>query len=119
MTAFPFFFCCIEIHGTISFSQVPMCLEEGLTSAVAIQLQTFLGLATSLGSFLFGLIVLSRSQQCLISKQYLLQASMVGIGKNERFPFFSTEIISYSVPKMVICHKTPNIHEEKVFFTHM
>ena len=63
--------------------QVPMCLEEGLSSEVSIQLQTFLGVATALGSFLFGLIVLSRSQQCLISKQYLLQASMLGIGKKK------------------------------------
>ena len=61
--------------------QIPMCLEEGLETVVTVQLQTFIGLASALGSFLFGLIVLSRSQQCLISKQYLLQASMLGIGK--------------------------------------
>ncbi len=61
--------------------QVPLALDEGLGEE-AIVLQTFLGLATSVGAFSFGMMVLSRSQQCMISRQYLLQASIFGIGRS-------------------------------------
>ena len=59
---------------------VPTTLDEGLEEK-AIQLQTFLGIATSLGSACYGLIVLSKNSQCHISRQYLLQSSIIGIGK--------------------------------------
>ena len=44
-------------------------------------LQTFLGLGLSLGSLGFGCLVVSRSKQCLVSPQYLLQTAILGIGE--------------------------------------
>ena len=61
--------------------QIPLSLEEGLGEAMALQLQTFLGISMSLGSALFGMVVLSKSKQCVISRRYLVQASMFGIGE--------------------------------------
>ena len=58
-----------------------MAYEEGLLEDDAVLLQTFLGLATSVGSLSYGLIVLSKNNQCMISRQYLLQSSVFGIGK--------------------------------------
>ncbi len=55
-------------------------LGEGLDESSAVQLQTFLGVAMSLGDLFFGLVVLSKSRQCMISRRYLVQASMFGIG---------------------------------------
>ena len=58
-----------------------MAYEEGLQEDDAVLLQTFLGIATSVGSLCYGLIVLSKNNQCMISRQYLLQSSVFGIGK--------------------------------------
>ncbi len=58
-----------------------MAHDEGLQESQCVQLQTFIGISMAIGSILFGLVVLSRSNQCLISKQYLLQAAIFGIGK--------------------------------------
>ena len=58
-----------------------MAYEEGLLEDDAVLLQTFLGIATSVGSLCYGLIVLSKNNQCMISRQYLLQSSVFGIGK--------------------------------------
>ena len=52
---------------------------------MAVQLQTFLGVSMSLGSAFFGLVVLSKSKQCVISRRYLVQASMFGIGEQPTF----------------------------------
>ena len=57
-----------------------MAINEGLGEEDAILLQTFLGVALSIGAFSFGIVILSKSQQCMISRQYLLQASIFGIG---------------------------------------
>ena len=61
--------------------QIPMSVDEGLGQDSAVQLQTFLGSAMALGAAFFGLIVLSRSRQCMVSRQYLLQAATFGIGE--------------------------------------
>ena len=61
--------------------QIPLSLEEGLGESMAVQLQTFLGVSMSLGSAFFGLVVLSKSKQCVISRRYLVQASLFGIGE--------------------------------------
>ena len=66
----------------IFYCQVPVAFEEGLLEDDAVLLQTFLGIATSVGSLSYGLIVLSKNNQCMISRQYLLQSSVFGIGKN-------------------------------------
>ncbi|XP_076059986.1 monocarboxylate transporter 3-like [Oratosquilla oratoria] len=54
--------------------------REGLEDSSLILLQTFLGFAYALGCIGFGLIVVRQSDQCLISRQYLCQASFFGIG---------------------------------------
>ncbi|XP_063868688.1 monocarboxylate transporter 12-like isoform X2 [Scylla paramamosain] len=53
---------------------------EGLEDSALILLQTFLGFAYALGCIGFGLIVVKQSAQCMISRQYLCQASMYGLG---------------------------------------
>ena len=58
-----------------------MAVAEGLGDR-AIMLQTFMGLGMTAGSIGFGCIVVSRSKQCVISRQYLLQTSIFGIGEN-------------------------------------
>ncbi|XP_047737026.1 uncharacterized protein LOC108671632 [Hyalella azteca] len=54
--------------------------EEGLEDSSLILLQTFLGFAYALGCLGFGLIVVRRSNQCLISRQYLCQAALLSLG---------------------------------------
>lgn len=72
--------------GFVPLLQIPMSLDEGLDGDDVILLQTFLGLAMAVGSFLFGLVASSKSKQCMISKQYLLQAANFGIGKATTLP---------------------------------
>jgi hypothetical protein len=60
--------------------QVPLSLDEGLQVSEALALQTFLGAGCSIGSLLFGMVVITRSQQCSVSTQYLLQAAIFGTG---------------------------------------
>ncbi|XP_069161299.1 monocarboxylate transporter 13 [Procambarus clarkii] len=54
--------------------------QEGLEDSALILLQTFLGFAYALGCIGFGLIVVKQSAQCMISRQYLCQASIYGLG---------------------------------------
>ncbi|CAH0564315.1 unnamed protein product [Brassicogethes aeneus] len=54
--------------------------KEGLEDSALVLLQTFMGFASALGCVGFGLITVRPSSQCLISRQYLCQAAMVGIG---------------------------------------
>nr|CAD7404626.1 unnamed protein product [Timema cristinae] len=54
--------------------------KEGLEDSALVLMQTFLGFATTLGCVGFGLVVVRPNEQCLISRQYLCQAAMVGIG---------------------------------------
>lgn len=56
--------------------------KEGLEDSALVLMQTFLGFATALGCVGFGLVVVRPSEQCLISRQYLCQAAMVGVGKD-------------------------------------
>lgn len=55
--------------------------KEGLEDSALVLLQTFLGFACALGFVGFGLVIVRPSSQCLISRQYLCQTAMVGIGK--------------------------------------
>lgn len=55
--------------------------KEGLEDSALVLMQTFMGFATALGCVGFGLVVVRPSDQCLISRQYLCQAAMVGVGK--------------------------------------
>ncbi|KAG7312225.1 hypothetical protein JYU34_001696 [Plutella xylostella] len=54
--------------------------EEGLEESALVLLQTFLGFAAVLGCAGFGLVLVRPSAQCLVSKQYLCQTAMIGIG---------------------------------------
>ncbi|KAF4532380.1 hypothetical protein B566_EDAN004461 [Ephemera danica] len=65
---------------TVQIMLVLQGFREGLEDSALVLLQTFLGFATALGCVGFGLVVVRPSEQCLISRQYLCQASMVGIG---------------------------------------
>ena len=46
-----------------------------------VLLQSFLGLGIMAGTLGFGCLVVNKSKQCLISPQYLLQISILGIGQ--------------------------------------
>lgn len=59
--------------------------EEGLEESALVLLQTFLGFAVVVGCTGFGLVLVRPSAQCLVSKQYLCQTAMVGIGKRDYF----------------------------------
>lgn len=67
------------------FYFVPMCVDEGLSVDSTVLLQTFLGVAASAGSAAFGLAAVSRSRQCVVSRHYLLLASLLGIGESLHF----------------------------------
>ncbi|XP_066974856.1 monocarboxylate transporter 8-like isoform X2 [Macrobrachium rosenbergii] len=54
--------------------------REGLEDSALILLQTFLGFAYALGCIGFGLIVVRQSEECMISRQYLCQTSLYGLG---------------------------------------
>ncbi|XP_069699986.1 monocarboxylate transporter 4 isoform X3 [Periplaneta americana] len=54
--------------------------SEGLEDSALVLLQTFLGFAMALGCVGFGLVVVRPSDQCLISRRYLCQAALVGVG---------------------------------------
>ncbi|GBP85468.1 Monocarboxylate transporter 8 [Eumeta japonica] len=54
--------------------------REGLEESALVLLQTFLGFAAVLGCAGFGLVLVRPSAQCLVSKQYLCQTAMLGIG---------------------------------------
>lgn len=54
---------------------------EGLEDSALVLLQTFMGFASALGCVGFGLVTVRPSSQCLISRQYLCQAAMVGVGQ--------------------------------------
>ena len=54
--------------------------EDGLEASDLLLIHTFVGLAMSAGTVIVGLIVLRPGPQCLISLQYLCQATLYGIG---------------------------------------
>ena len=53
---------------------------DGLESSDLLLIHTFLGLAMTCGTVIVGLVVVRPSSQCLISLQYLCQATLYGIG---------------------------------------
>ncbi|KAG5889109.1 hypothetical protein JTB14_003912 [Gonioctena quinquepunctata] len=72
-------FAALGIYAPI-FYLVYQGYREGLKDSGLVVLQTFLGFASALGCVGFGLVIIKPSTQCLISRQYLCQAAMVGIG---------------------------------------
>lgn len=70
---------------TSTFDQALQGFQEGLEESALVLLQTFLGFAAVLGCAGFGLVLVRPSAQCLVSKQYLCQTAMLGIGKHAAF----------------------------------
>lgn len=54
--------------------------EDGLEASDLLLIHTFMGLAMAAGTVIVGLVVLRPGPQCLISLQYLCQATLYGIG---------------------------------------
>ena len=96
--------CNVQSKTTVTF-QAPMAYEECLVNNTrrhgvepffanigeespenkcldtVVLLQSFLGLGIMAGTLGFGCLVVNKSKQCLISPQYLLQISILGIGQ--------------------------------------
>lgn len=64
---------------TLFFVQAHQAEEDGLSEAVVL-LQVYLGLAWTLGCVAFGLLVVHRSVECRIARQYLTQAAVFVCG---------------------------------------
>ncbi|XP_070156110.1 monocarboxylate transporter 4 [Polyergus mexicanus] len=54
-------------------------LEDGLEASALVLLQTCLGLAAALGCAAWGVVTARPSAQCLVSRQYLCQAALIGV----------------------------------------
>ncbi len=59
--------------------QVQQASEEGLAEGEVQQLQAYLGLAWVVGCCLFGSLVVQKSTECRIGRQYLCQAGSLAI----------------------------------------
>lgn len=68
-------------HYKLFLLQIYQGYREGLEDSGLVVLQTFMGFASALGCVGFGLVIVKPSTQCLISRQYLCQAALVGIGR--------------------------------------
>ncbi|XP_025264409.1 monocarboxylate transporter 4 isoform X2 [Camponotus floridanus] len=53
--------------------------QEGLEASALVLLQTCLGLAVALGCAAWGVVTAKPSAQCLVSRQYLCQAALIGV----------------------------------------
>ncbi|XP_078045436.1 uncharacterized protein LOC144474467 [Augochlora pura] len=53
--------------------------EDGLENSALVLLQTCLGLAAALGCAAWGVVTARPSAQCLVSRQYLCQAALLGV----------------------------------------
>lgn len=55
--------------------------KDGLEASAVVLLQTCLGLAAALGCAAWGVVTARPSAQCLVSRQYLCQAALLGVGQ--------------------------------------
>ncbi|XP_026668150.1 monocarboxylate transporter 10 isoform X2 [Ceratina calcarata] len=53
--------------------------KDGLEASAVVLLQTCLGLAAALGCAAWGVVTVRPSAQCLVSRQYLCQAALLGV----------------------------------------
>ncbi|KAH0952355.1 hypothetical protein HN011_006916 [Eciton burchellii] len=53
--------------------------QDGLEASALVLLQTCLGLAAALGCAAWGMVTARPSAQCLVSRQYLCQAALIGV----------------------------------------
>lgn len=63
------------------FLQALQGYQDGLEASALVLLQTCLGLAAALGCAAWGLVTARPSTQCLVSRQYLCQAALLGVGQ--------------------------------------
>lgn len=61
--------------------------QGGLEASALVLLQTCLGLTAALGCAAWGLITARPSAQCLVSRQYLCQAALLGVGEYQSLIF--------------------------------
>lgn len=98
----------LSLPNRIFALQVYQGYKEGLEDSALVLLQTFLGFASALGCVGFGLVTVRPSSQCLISRQYLCQAAMIGIGKRTHHLETPTTIpASYSLRTTAMYRKRP------------
>lgn len=83
------------VENLILEIQVYQGYKEGLEDSALVLLQTFMGFASALGCVGFGLVTVRPSSQCLISRQYLCQAAMVGIGKFRIFRTNKLKVVHF------------------------
>ncbi|KAL0125502.1 hypothetical protein PUN28_004541 [Cardiocondyla obscurior] len=57
--------------------------QDGLEISALVLLQTFLGLAAALGCAALGVVIVRPTAQCLVSRQYLCQAALIGVAVAE------------------------------------
>jgi hypothetical protein len=69
----------IECHIQYLLVQVQQASEEGLAEGEVQQLQAYLGLAWVVGCCLFGSLVVQKSTECRIGRQYLCQEGSFAI----------------------------------------
>ena len=62
------------------FYLVEQCLMEGVRPGRVEELQVHLGLGWTVGCLVFGLLVVKKTQECSVSRQYLTQTANMGCG---------------------------------------
>ena len=72
-----------------------------------VLLQTFLGLGIVVGTLGFSCLVVNKSKQCLISPQYLLQISILGIGQ---LPHGPDNLTSYILPSYLLSEELAGVN---------
>lgn len=55
--------------------------QDGLEASALVLLQTCLGLAAALGCAAWGVVTAHPSAQCTVSRQYLCQLALIGVGQ--------------------------------------
>ena len=63
-----------------NYTQIEQASLEGLRPRQVEMLQVMLGLAWALGCLVFGLMVVRKSKECSVSRQYLTQAANILCG---------------------------------------
>ncbi|KAF8777982.1 hypothetical protein HNY73_014759 [Argiope bruennichi] len=73
-----------ELRGNLSVSdwclQIPLLSAVGLEEDLILLLQFHLGISFSIGSGIFGILLVKKNAECIIGRQYLCQTAMVIMG---------------------------------------
>lgn len=71
----------MQSHNEEHHFQALQGYQDGLEASALVLLQTCLGLAAALGCAAWGVVTARPSAQCLVSRQYLCQAALIGVGQ--------------------------------------